>query len=350
MRVGVAMSGGVDSSVTARLLLEQGHEVEGFFLLLAQAEPEADVARVERLGQRLGMQVHVLDLRDRFQRLVLDYFANAYLAGRTPNPCVVCNPAIKFGALLDEVLARGCDRLATGHYARVVRDAEGRVHLLKGRDGAKDQSYFLHRLGQKALSRILFPLGGQTKTETRRLAARFALAGLHGVESQDVCFLAGCSVADFLARYRGEDLPGPGPIETEDGEVLGRHQGVHRYTVGQRRGLGLPDATPWYVLALAPERNAVVVAKTERLWRRDLLARDCAWVSGEPPGESFRCRVRIRHRHQEAPATVTVREHGRVCLVRFDAPQRAITPGQFAVFYNEDEVLGGGEIGIDERA
>ncbi len=344
MRVAVAMSGGVDSSVTARLLLGQGYEVEGFFLLLAQADPDADVARVRHIGRHLGIPVHVVDLREVFRRRVLDYFAASYAAGRTPNPCVVCNPVMKFGALLDAVLARGCDRLATGHYARLRRDDTGRVHLHKGIDTGKDQSYFLHRLGQEALGRLLFPLGERTKDETRRLAAAFGLAGLHGSESQDVCFLAGGSVPAFLDRFRGRALPGPGPIETEDGRVLGRHQGIHRYTVGQRRGLGLPDATPWYVLALEPERNVVVVAKAQRLWRRELAARDCAWVSGRPPAPEFRCLVRIRHRHQEAPATVIVAEDGRAFRVRFDEAQRAVTPGQFAVLYRDDEVLGGGEI------
>ncbi len=347
MRVAVAMSGGVDSSVTARLLLEQGYAVEGFFLLLAQQDPAADVERVRRLGRHLGIPIHVVDLREVFRRRVLDYFVASYVAGRTPNPCVICNPVIKFGALLDEVLARGCERLATGHYARLRRDGAGRMHLHKGIDTGKDQSYFLHRLGQEVLGRLLFPLGEQTKAETRRLAAGFGLADLHGSESQDVCFLGGRSLVEYLAGC-GAELPGPGPICTEEGQVLGRHEGIHRYTIGQRRGLGIPDATPWYVVRLDRQRNAVVVGKEERLWRRDLTASDCRWVAGAPPAPEFACRVRIRYRHREAPATVTIEDGGR-CRVRFAEPQRAVTPGQFAVFYHDDEVLGGGVID-DEHA
>lgn len=340
--VGVAMSGGVDSSVTARLLKDMGFTVHGFFMALAQPDLDRQIERVKKVTGHLDIPLTVIDLTAEFQQQVLNYFTRSYFQGKTPNPCIICNPRIKFGRLQEEILAAGCDSMATGHYARILEGAGRDYHLLKGLDPKKDQSYFLHRLTQKQLSRTLFPLGDHTKENVYTLAAELGIAGLHGSESQDVCFLKDTDVGSFLARHT-PSADTDGPIITLDGREIGRHRGIHCYTVGQRKGLGVPDATPYYVLALDPEKNAVVVCKKEDLYRQEMTVADVNWIAGKQPELPAEFHTRIRYRHDGAAAQVEPQSDGRF-RVRFQQPQLAITPGQFGVFYNGDEVMGGGVI------
>ena len=342
LAVGVAMSGGVDSSVTASLLKNKGYDVRGFFMALAQPDIEQQVERVKNIADHLHIPLTVVDLEKEFNETVLAYFTGSYLRGKTPNPCIICNPRIKFGQLLEQILAAGCDYMATGHYARVVQARDGLFHLLKGVDPQKDQSYFLHRLTQKQLARILMPLGEQTKKNVYRLATDLGISGIHGDESQDVCFLKGQDLTSFMSRYSGAAKQ-EGSIVTPAGKEIGRHQGIHHYTVGQRRGLGIPDATPYYVIAIDPVKNAVIVGKKEDLWQREMSVGDMNWIAGKDPGLPRDLFTRIRYRHKGAAARVMLQEKN-LCTVLFHEPQLSITPGQFAVFYEEDEVIGGGVI------
>jgi len=336
--VTVAMSGGVDSSTTAALLLESGARVRGIYMALAQPDLEHQIRRVQGVAAALNIPLEVVDLQAPFAQQVLGYFKTSYAGGRTPNPCVICNRRIKFGLLLDRVLET-CEYMATGHYARLAKAPDGRVRLLTGLDPKKDQSYFLNQLTQAQLARLCFPLGGQSKTQTREQAAAKGLTGLHGAESQDVCFLKDQSVAQFL-----DDLGiKPGPIVTSAGREIGRHQGIHHYTVGQRRGLGIPDATPYYVVRLEADQNTVVVGKEDELWQKTLRVTGVNWSSGTAPLLPRELLVKIRYRHAATPALVSADPAGG-CQVVFGEPQRAVTPGQFAVFYQDDELLGGGEI------
>ena len=340
--VGVAMSGGVDSSVTATLLKNMGHNVHGFFMALAQPDLERQIERVKMVAAHLDIPLTVVDLAGEFKETVLEYFAKSYLAGKTPNPCVICNPRIKFGRLLEEILASGCDCMATGHYARIVRDPDDIFHLLKGLDPKKDQSYFLHRLTQQQLSRILMPLGEQTKENVYKMAAELGLSGVHGAESQDVCFLKDQDIVTFMTQYAAADK-GSGPIVNLEGKEVGYHKGIQYYTVGQRKGLGIPDATPYYVVSLDPGQNAVVVGKKDDLLQREMSVGEVNWLAGHEPPLPQDFLTRVRYRHKGAAATVKGPEKG-VYKVRFHKPQSSITPGQFAVFYEGDEVIGGGVI------
>ena len=338
----VAMSGGVDSSVTAALLKQKGYAVEGVFMALAQPELAQHVARVKGVAEFLGIPLEVVDLSGAFKKEVLDYFAESYFSGMTPNPCVVCNRMIKCGKLLAHVLDRSADMLATGHYARIERGPEGDYQLRKGRDPKKDQSYFLCWLTQQQLARLIFPLGELTKQEVYKIAAGLGLDGRYGSESQDICFLKDQSVSEFLTEHYVRETA-PGPVVTVGGEVIGRHQGIHHYTVGQRRGLGIPDATPYYVVALDRQKNTVIVGKQDDLFRNCLTVRKVNWIRGRQPDLPQYFDVRIRYRHQAARAKMEQAD-GEKVTVRFEEPQRAITPGQFAAFYLDDVVLGGGEI------
>jgi len=342
LSVGVAMSGGVDSSVTATLLKNMGHDVYGFFMALAQPDLGQQIERVKKVAEHLDIPLTVIDLAAEFKETVLDYFTSSYFDGRTPNPCVFCNPKIKFGRLLEEILCTGCDFMATGHYARVIEGTDKVFHLLKGQDPKKDQSYFLHRLTQQQLSRILFPLGEHTKENVYRMAKKLGISAVHGAESQDVCFLKGKDLKSFMAQFCHEDYE-EGSIVTLDDKVVGNHHGIQGFTVGQRKGLGIPDATPYYVVALDPVKNEVVVGKKEDLYRCELSVRDVNWTAGREPDLSHDFSTRIRYRHAGAPARIMPAQKG-TYRVHFEEPQLAVTPGQFAVFYNDNEVMGGGEI------
>ncbi|MFZ5760653.1 MAG: tRNA 2-thiouridine(34) synthase MnmA [Thermodesulfobacteriota bacterium] len=337
--IAVAMSGGVDSTVCAALLRRQ-YAVHGFFMDIGLPDREAQLAQVRAIAAQLAVPLEVIDLRQAFHAEVIGYFRRSYLAGRTPNPCVVCNPRIKFGRLLDEVRRRGMEKMATGHYVRLRRDSEG-IHLFTGSDPKKDQSYFLCGVSEPQLAHLLFPLGDLTKEKVCRLAIDlgFRQFAEGGSESQDACFLQGRGVGDFL---KDETEGQKGDIVSTTGERLGRHAGLFHYTVGQRRGLGICDATPSYVIGLDPTTRHVIVGKELDLWRRELRVTDMSWIAGAPAALPLACRVRIRSRHAAAEAEL-VRD-GDGWRILFQAPQRAVTPGQFAVVYRGDEVLGGGEI------
>lgn len=343
-KIGIALSGGVDSTVSAALLQQIGYRVHGFFMRLPLAGADDQARRVEAVADRLGIPLVPIDMTDVFTDKVITYFLQTYFQGQTPNPCVICNRQVKFGALLDEMRRRGMELMATGHYARIEHRADGVPALRKGRDAVKDQSYFLCRLTRSQLERLVLPLGELTKNEVYQMAAKMGLSGIHGPESQDICFLAGRSVADFIADQGFAEQPGD--IVTASGRVIGRHRGLWYYTIGQRRGLNLPDATPWYVGELDAASNRVVVCKQEHLLRTRVWITDVQW-GRSTPALPWRGKVQIRGRH--APATASVSRAGDSWIIDFDAPQRAVTPGQYAVFYREDSVQGSGIITSRER-
>lgn len=337
-RVVVAMSGGVDSSVTAGLLTEQGYEVSGITLELQLNHAEA-IEHASSVAEHLGISHQALDLSQVFGQKIIEPFCREYAQGITPNPCVKCNRYIKFGVLLDLALASGADFLATGHYVRVKAENQG-YRLLKGIDSQKDQSYFLYTLTQAQLGHVLFPLGERNKSEVRQEAKRLGIAHLvRQEESQDICFIPGGDYGEFIARY---ETPRPGNIVDGQGRVLGRHKGLAHYTVGQRQGLGLATDKRLYVQRLDAATNRVVVGDRDSLYSPGLVASELAWVSGVPPADWQGVTAKVRYKTPE----VAVRVHfvDNRAEVRFAEPQWAIAPGQSIVFYKGDEVLGGGII------
>ena len=339
-RIGIAMSGGVDSTACA-IMLQKDYSVQGFFMHLAQPDFQAQQERVQVIADHLGISLTVIDLQRQFAEKVLAYFSSTYFDGLTPNPCLICNREIKFGLFLEAILAAGMDGMATGHYVRII-EREGIFHLHKGLDPLKDQSYFLSRLGQAQLSRLIFPLGERNKAEIYPFVEEQGFTGFAGLESQDVCFLANESVGDFLEKSYPESFA-DGPIVTRDGREIGRHNGLFRYTIGQRRGLGIADSTPWYVVRLEPQTNQVVVGKEDELLQQRVDIGDLHWLAGAPPEDGSRHEARLRSTHRGARASFSLSGNGQAVL-NFDEPQRAVTPGQFAVLYQEDEVLGSGVI------
>jgi tRNA-specific 2-thiouridylase len=350
------MSGGVDSSVAAALLKERGYDVTGitmnlFFLpgeLCRSEELRSCCGRkaledAHRVAIQMGIPHFVVDLRREFEAAVIADFVREYGRGRTPNPCIRCNERIKFGLLLERAKRLGAGLIATGHHARVVRDsAVGRYLLKKGKDRAKDQSYFLYRLSQAQLARVLMPVGDFTKTEVREMARRRGLPVAEKRESQETCFAPLGDYPGFLAG-RAPRAFRPGPIEDLDGRILGSHKGIGNYTIGQRRGLGISGPRPLYVVAIDATRNAIVVGDERDLHRKKLLASQVRLICGKRIEEPVMVKAKIRYKHQGEKARVIPVSARRV-RVEFDRPQRAITPGQSVVFYRRDVVVGGGII------
>lgn len=351
-RVLVGMSGGVDSSATAALLLTQGYEVIGVTLKLwpqdcvSRAEdkccgPQA-VMDARSVCAQLGIPYYLIDESAEFQQRVIGYFAAEYRAGRTPNPCVMCNQHLKFGTLLDRARQLGCDRVATGHFARVERSANGRVLLMRGRDLRKDQSYFLFSLRQDQLDFVLFPLGEKTKADTREVARACSLRTADKEESMEICFVPDNDYGRFLQQAQLVDKH-PGDIVDAAGKVLGQHEGIAFYTIGQRKGLGISSPRPLYVVDLDVDHNRVVVGDETQLQRSDFRVANCNWIPFDDPPESFECLAKIRYNHPGARARVFPGSFG-TAEVRLMEPGRAITPGQACVFYQDDLVVGGGWI------
>jgi tRNA-specific 2-thiouridylase len=346
----VALSGGVDSLVSAALLKEAGHQLVGLHFLTGyeggtpargDSTPHAVRDDMAHLSRQLGIPVHIIDLRSEFQDRVVDYFVQTYASGKTPNPCLVCNPLIKFDILYSRAKELGALRLATGHYARIEKAPDGRMKLLRGRDRKKEQSYFLSRLTQEQLASAVLPLGNLTKAETRRIARERGLVPITYRESQDVCFIKDLNYADFLSHQPGFSFS-PGPIENTNGQTIGRHNGLHRFTIGQRRGINCPAAYPYYVVRIDPERNGLIVGTRDELCRRGCLVDRINWIAA-PPVAPLEILIRVRYRHQAVPATLTPLGDTRA-EITFYAPESAVTPGQGAVFYHGEEVLGGGWI------
>jgi tRNA-specific 2-thiouridylase len=346
-RIVVGMSGGVDSSVAAALLVEQGYDVVGVTMHLAGGSSrccsldDADDAR--RVAESLGIRFYVANYTEQFRREVMEPFADAYLAGHTPIPCVICNRRFKFHHLLQRARAFGATGVATGHYARLEDDGRGGRRLLRGRDDHKDQSYFLFDLGQEQLAHACFPLGALSKDQVREHARALGLATAEKPESQEICFVPDGDYAAIVESLRPNSLPGEGEVVDGDGRVLGRHAGVHRFTVGQRRGLGLSAPRPLYVTQLDPVTNRVRVGEVDELESSGAWVEGVSWVAGKAPGEGIEASVRVRHRDEARAAKIEIGAGG-TAHVRFDHPVRAVTPGQAAVFYQGDTVLGGGWI------
>lgn len=345
------MSGGVDSSVAAALLVKAGYEVIGMMLRLWSEPGREDsnrcctpdaMAQARRVAAQLGIPFYAIDAQEEFRQTVVQYFINGYTQGITPNPCLLCNRYIRWTFLLSHAMAFGADYLATGHYARLQRPGHGRIQLLRGRDHSKDQSYILHVLKQDQLSRTIFPIGHMTKENVRQLAHELNLPVADRPESQDLCFLAGDNYRAFLKRHAGQSIK-PGPVLNNRGEVIGVHQGLAFYTIGQRRGLPVTTDRPLYVKEKILSENALVLAEREELGKRKMSVKDLNWISIEPPEQPIYAEVKIRYKSPFIPARIKPVADNRVNVV-FEYPVRDITPGQAAVFYDEEICLGGGII------
>jgi len=339
----VAMSGGVDSSTSAALLKESGWQVVGVHFLLPCSAPvkRERLERVRSVAEHLGIPLELVDLDDVFTEKVIKPFLEGYMAGVTPNPCVVCNEEIKFEYLLRTAAERGFHFVATGHYARVMED-RGKIQLLRGLDQGKEQSYFLHRLTRTRLSRTLLPLGDLHKDKVRERAAEMNLPVPPGSESQEICFLPDEDYRSFL-RETGMAAERKGDIVTREGEKVGEHEGSYRFTIGQRHGLRIASSRPYYVLEIDSEENRIVVGRKEDLYSTRVEAWGASWIDGVPPSRTGSLLAQVRYRHKAAPGSLQVLQDGGV-LFEFDEPQWAVTPGQALVIYDGEKVLGGGWI------
>lgn len=352
----VAMSGGVDSSVSASLLKEQGFDVTGIGLRLLDEELKqlCDVAGgccgkegfkdAKEVAGKIGIPFYILDVSKFFREKVAEYFANSYLSGSTPTPCVICNRKIKFDILLKHANSLNIDYIATGHYSKLDKE-NGEFHLLKAKDLKKDQSYFLYNLNQKHLRKSLFPVGDFFKTEIRKLAKRYSLPIAEKKESQDICFLKNRSYDKFLESFTGIQIE-PGPIKDKNGKKIGTHKGFIKYTIGQRRGLGISSPHPLYVSDILPQENTIVVGPKSQVLKHKAKVNSLNWIGTTPEKSTFRAFVKIRSNHTPASCNVWIRDS--TASLEFDKPQLAITPGQAAVFYQNDRVMGGGIITRDE--
>lgn len=336
----LGMSGGVDSTVAARLLLRDGHDVTGITFIMHDSQHTlADEAR--RAADELGIKHEVVDMRSAFRESVILPFAEAYASGQTPNPCVLCNKHIKFPKMLEFADAHGFDLIATGHYASLRKKANGEYRISAATDAAKDQTYFLYTLTDDILSRLVLPLADLTKAQVREIAEAEGFTCAADKESQDVCFIEKGGLSAFLRQTLGRDIHSGDFVDT-DGNVLGRHTGITDYTVGQRRGLGVAFTEPLYVKRIDAGANRVVLCTGERLFEKEIYVDECVFPSGKPPAESFRADVRIRYTKTSAPALLSPCGDG--FKIVFDTPQRAPARGQSAVFFDGDELIGGGII------
>jgi tRNA-specific 2-thiouridylase len=370
MKIAVAMSGGVDSSAAAAILKEQGHELVGFTMQLWNQRRNVnmdengdplpsrccsldDVYDARRVADGLGFPFYVLNLEQEFEESVVEPFIRSYLSGETPIPCVACNSRLKFASLDRMAQSLGCDKVATGHYARVEYDEKSdRYRLFRGRNYAKDQSYFLWELSQDQLSRAYFPLGEMHKDDVRNAARNANLYTANKPESQEICFVPDGKYSEFIDRYlehegRADEVPVTGEIVNTAGVTVGKHTGIHRYTIGQRRGLGIAHDRPLYVVRIEPAKNRVVVGEDDELRSTEFIALGVNWVAFEEPSKPVRANVKVRYRHEPATATIYALPDARA-RIAFDAPQRAVTPGQATIFYDGDEVVGGGWITRDD--
>ncbi len=348
--IAVAVSGGIDSLMAAHLLKEKGQKVIGVHFVTGYEDPDPEKGQSTHLleshkifpiAKQLGIDIKILDCHIEFKKNVVDYFIRTYQAGQTPNPCMVCNPIIKFGTVFNFVRKLGASTLATGHYAKIKEDNHGKFHLYKGVDPKKDQSYFLARLTQQQLSNACFPLGNIKKSDVIQMADRKGFKPVKTSESQDVCFIKGKTYGNFLARHEGFNAK-PGQIIDVHGNVIGEHHGLHLFTIGQRRGINCPASEPYYVIQMDTKQNKLTVG-----FKKDLFASQCKvehinWIQ-EVPSQTVTVDTRVRYRHTAAASRLTP-IGVKTAMIRFEEPQEAITPGQCAVFYKGDEVLGGGWI------
>ncbi len=336
-KIAIAMSGGIDSLVAAHLLKQQGADLVGIHFKTGYEPCETDFSSIE---ERLDITIHTVDLSKTFDNRVVDYFVQTYARGKTPNPCLFCNKTIKFGALMDEAEKLGAGRIATGHYVRTQKAENGATSLVKGRDPDKDQSYFLAMLSQQQLQQAVFPLGELTKTMVRQIAGENDLVPMEKSESQDICFIKDQSFSEFIAEKLKLD-PSPGDIILPDNRVVGRHRGLHCYTIGQRRGLNCPGPEPYYVKTIDLATNTLVVGVKAELYTTDVVLSDLNWIAA-PLTSQGKVITKIRYSHKGASAELKFSNN--LTTLTFDEPQFAVTPGQVAVFYQEERVLGAGII------